>query len=357
MTDRTQPLLAVEIGGLGASAEAWRWAPHPRAAFSAATLRQRLDWAVAAGADAVLIAEDARLDEPAGPLGALDPVLLASLALASPSAPVVIPEIDLAGREPFHVAKRLATLDHIGQGRTGWQVTAASPQDGNAADALDVIEVVRRLWDSWEDGAEIRDHETHRFLDRTRLHRVDFTGQNFSIAGPLTVSRPPQGQLPLVLVVRSIEQLKFEAQPAVVRIQSSTAADAISIADEVRRISDENGTPTPEIWVDTVVALDEAGTSRDSLLATVSSGIRPAIPVAGPLAKLADLLRDLTALIGANGIVLRPATADVDLRLLGEASTNTAPTPNVREADLSFSSHSTFTELLGLHRQPSRYGS
>ncbi len=58
-----------------------------------------------------------------------------------------------------------------------------------------MIDVTRRLWDSWEDDAVIRDTATGRFLDADKVHHVNFTGEHFSIAGPLITPRPPQGQL------------------------------------------------------------------------------------------------------------------------------------------------------------------
>jgi alkanesulfonate monooxygenase SsuD/methylene tetrahydromethanopterin reductase-like flavin-dependent oxidoreductase (luciferase family) len=56
------------------------------------------------------------------------------------------------------------------------------------------VEVARRLWDSWEDDAVIRDVATGRFVDRDKLHYIDFVGRYFSVKGPSITPRPPQGQ-------------------------------------------------------------------------------------------------------------------------------------------------------------------
>ena len=61
-------------------------------------------------------------------------------------------------------------------------------------EAADVVEVVRRLWDSWEDDAVIRDVATGRYVDRDKLHYVDFVGKYLSVKGPSITPRPPQGQ-------------------------------------------------------------------------------------------------------------------------------------------------------------------
>ena len=61
-------------------------------------------------------------------------------------------------------------------------------------EAADYVEVLRRLWDSWEDDAEIRDVATGRFIDRDKLHYIDFEGRWFAVKGPSITPRPPQGQ-------------------------------------------------------------------------------------------------------------------------------------------------------------------
>ena len=119
--------------------------------------------------------------------------------------------------EPFHVSKAIATLDYVSTGRAGVRVRISHrpeeaalfgrrtmPEgllDADAAgladlfdEAADYVEVLRRLWDSWEDDAEIRDAATGRFIDRDKLHYIDFEGAHFSVKGPSITPRPPQGQ-------------------------------------------------------------------------------------------------------------------------------------------------------------------
>ena len=119
----------------------------------------------------------------------------------------LIPVATVTHTEPFHVSKAIATLDFISHGRAGWQVRVSGTQheaelfgrrDVSGADlfdeASDAVEVVRRLWDSWEDDAVIRDVATGRFVDRDKLHYIDFAGKYFSVKGPSITPRPPQGQ-------------------------------------------------------------------------------------------------------------------------------------------------------------------
>jgi alkanesulfonate monooxygenase SsuD/methylene tetrahydromethanopterin reductase-like flavin-dependent oxidoreductase (luciferase family) len=116
--------------------------------------------------------------------------------------------------EPFHVSTAIATLDYVTEGRAGLfaqslkgdHAAAARraagalngyPSDDRNAlerDFDEAVDVIRRLWDSWEDDAVIRDRESQRFVDGAKLRYVDFKGANFSVLGPSITPRPPQGQ-------------------------------------------------------------------------------------------------------------------------------------------------------------------
>ena len=157
--------------------------------------------------------------------GRLDAVLIAARVAPTTSAIGIVPVATTTHTEPFHVSKAIATLDYVSHGRAGLQArvsatglearqfgrrviadpTSTDVEVRREADsvtdlfdeAADFVEVVRRLWDSWEDDAEIRDVATGRFVDRDKLHYIDFEGRWFSVKGPSITPRPPQGQ-PLV---------------------------------------------------------------------------------------------------------------------------------------------------------------
>ncbi|WPP01953.1 LLM class flavin-dependent oxidoreductase [Pseudomonas sp. HR96] len=109
--------------------------------------------------------------------------------------------------EPFHVARRFASLDHLSNGRAGWNiVTTANPDaalnfgleqhldhDQRYARAREFYDVVTGLWDSWADDAFIRDVDSGVFFDPARLHTLDHKGPHLSVRGPLHIARPPQG--------------------------------------------------------------------------------------------------------------------------------------------------------------------
>ena len=87
---------------------------------------------------------------------------------------------------------------------------AAPDGDALFGEAADAVEVVRRLWDSWEDDAVIRDVATGRYIDRDKLHYIDFDGKYFSVKGPSITPRPPQGQ-PVVTALAHAERYEFAA--------------------------------------------------------------------------------------------------------------------------------------------------
>jgi FMN-dependent oxidoreductase (nitrilotriacetate monooxygenase family) len=109
--------------------------------------------------------------------------------------------------EPFHVARRFASLDHLSGGRAGWNiVTTANPENAKNfgyeehpdhaeryARAREFYDVVTGLWDSFADDAFIRDAESGIFFDPDRLHTLNHKGRHFSVSGPLNIARPVQG--------------------------------------------------------------------------------------------------------------------------------------------------------------------
>ena len=109
--------------------------------------------------------------------------------------------------DPYHVARKFASLDHLSGGRAGWNlVTSVNPYEAlnfgltahpehaaRYARAREFYTVVTGLWDSWADDAFVRDVEQGIFFDPDRLHVLNHAGPEFSVRGPLNVARPPQG--------------------------------------------------------------------------------------------------------------------------------------------------------------------
>lgn len=127
--------------------------------------------------------------------------------------------------EPYNVARKFASLDHISHGRAGWNiVTSSSPIEAHNYGldthyphaeryrrATEFVDVVRKLWDSCEDGALVIDKDSGAFFDKSRVHTIDHEGEYFKVRGPLSIPRCPQGQPVLVQAGSSEDGMKLAA--------------------------------------------------------------------------------------------------------------------------------------------------
>ncbi|WP_328471241.1 NtaA/DmoA family FMN-dependent monooxygenase [Streptomyces sp. NBC_00448] len=145
---------------------------------------------------------------PAHYLNRLEPLTLLSAVATHTKHVGLVGTASSTYNSPFNLARRFASLDHISGGRAGWNVvtsfdTGASKNFGleehldyatRYGRALEFVQVARGLWDSYEDDAFPADVERDVFLDPAKLHALDHVGEHLSVAGPLNLSRSPQGQ-------------------------------------------------------------------------------------------------------------------------------------------------------------------
>jgi FMN-dependent oxidoreductase (nitrilotriacetate monooxygenase family) len=163
-----------------------------------------------------------------GALGSLrlDPVVVLSLMAAATKHLGLASTRSTSHYEPFEVARSFATLDHLSAGRAAWNVVT-SFQDAEARNfskkeqvprhqrydrADEFLEVVCKLWDSWDDDALVLDRETPLFADPSKVHYVDHSGEWFQVRGPLNVARPPQGYPVIIQAGASERGRDFAAQ-------------------------------------------------------------------------------------------------------------------------------------------------
>jgi alkanesulfonate monooxygenase SsuD/methylene tetrahydromethanopterin reductase-like flavin-dependent oxidoreductase (luciferase family) len=179
------------------------------------------------------LADAAGLDLVTVEAGPLDPLLAAARLAAQTQRVGILAAAPTTATEPFHVSTAIATIDVISRGRGGWlaevlprdqaagRVTWDVPADVHG-DAAEHVEVVRRLWDSWEAGAEIRDTATDRFVDRDRIHHINYTGEHLAVRGPSITPRPPQGQ-PVIAVRDTDPRLRGLADVVLTRALEAPA--------------------------------------------------------------------------------------------------------------------------------------
>jgi alkanesulfonate monooxygenase SsuD/methylene tetrahydromethanopterin reductase-like flavin-dependent oxidoreductase (luciferase family) len=301
--------------------------------------------------------------------GRLDAVMVAARIAPRTQRIGLIPSVTVTHTEPFHISKAIATLDFISSGRAGVRVqVSARPHeaahfgrrdmtgaiDDLFAEAADYVEVVRRLWDSWEDDAEIRDVATGRFVDRDKLHYIDFEGQWFRVKGPSITPRPPQGQPPVVALAHSTVPYRFAAEHADLALVTPVdAADFRRILDEVARFRGPNDI---RVLGDVVVFLGdsraEAEDRKDRLDDLFGHHYRSdALVFVGTPDELADLVEEWSG-AGIDGFRLRPAGIPHDLELIG-----TRLVPLLRRRSLFPDSprSGTLRDRLGWSRPANRY--
>jgi alkanesulfonate monooxygenase SsuD/methylene tetrahydromethanopterin reductase-like flavin-dependent oxidoreductase (luciferase family) len=344
--------LGIELDGEGTHPAAWRRANHPPSeSLTGRTLTQKVRAAENAGFTLATF-EDSILP-PGGDVRArVDAVNRASFVAATTSTIGLVPVVETTYAEPFHTSSQLATLDYTSRGRGGW--IAARVADPAAASAWgrpalaeqadldreqrDSITVVRGLWDSWEDDAVIRDYARGRFLDRDRLHYVDFEGESFTVKGPAIVPRPPQGQL--VVLGAEVDRDQVD----VVLVTEPDHDAAVNAASRSRGLT----------FVEIGVTLDTAHTSAAERLAALDehdpTPENSRLEYLGPATGFVELLTELAA--HTDGVRLFPTVIDEDLPVLARYVLPALFTSGVAHRPVPGSS---LRGNLGLTRPANRY--
>ena len=129
--------------------------------------------------------------------------------------------------EPFNLARQFASLDHLSRGRAAWNAVTTSvdkaaanfgrshgSHDDRYVMAEEFVDVVRGLWDCWDDGAIIRNHATGRYIDAAKVKPLNHQGRFFTVKGPLPTSRTPQGQPIIIQAGASEPGLELAARTA-----------------------------------------------------------------------------------------------------------------------------------------------
>lgn len=189
-----------------------------------------------------------------------DPMtLLPALAVATEHIGLVA-TASATYNEPYHIARNFASLDHIGNGRAGWNVVTGASAQGGAqfqprrthmehderyARAKEFYDVATGLWDSWEDDAFIRDVEAGIYFNPAKLHELNHKGRYFSVRRPLNVALPVQGWPVYVQAGQSEAGRQLAAETAEVVFSGLSRKDAAQqfYIDIKRRMSAFNRDP------------------------------------------------------------------------------------------------------------------
>ncbi|AOZ88314.1 nitrilotriacetate monooxygenase [Bacillus xiamenensis] len=223
--------LGVFIAGTGHHVASWR---HPKAVPDAAMnldyFKQLAKKAEEGKLDLLFLADSLSINHTSHPnvLTRFEPLTLLSSIAESTSTIGLAATASTTYSEPFHIARQFASLDHLSSGRAAWNVVTSSIEETaknfsgeehlahhkRYERAEEFVDVVKGLWDSWEEGALVRNQETGEFFDPSKLHELHHKGEFFSVRGPLNVSRTPQGQPVIIQAGSSEDGQKLAAKTA-----------------------------------------------------------------------------------------------------------------------------------------------
>jgi FMN-dependent oxidoreductase (nitrilotriacetate monooxygenase family) len=211
----------VMLQGAGTNMNSWK---HPSVPENASVnfdfYIERARKAEAAGIDFAFIADGLYITEKSVPhfLNRFEPMTLLAALATMTSKIGLVGTMSTSYSDPFTVARQFASIDMISGGRAGWNAVT-SPLEGSGRNysrphpdhslryeiAEEYLEVIKGLWDSWEDDAFVRDRKSGRFFDPARMHRLNHKGRFFSVEGPLNIARSAQGQ-PVVFLAGSSDE-------------------------------------------------------------------------------------------------------------------------------------------------------
>ncbi|AOH53304.1 monooxygenase [Peribacillus muralis] len=226
MSERGKLKLGALIHGVGGSISGWR---HPDiqadASVSIEFYTEQARKAEEGKFDLLFIADGLYINEKSIPhfLNRFEPLTLLSALAAVTTRIGLVGTVSTSYSEPFTVARQFASLDHISHGRGGWNLVT-TPLENTALNynktieehpdhakryriASEYIQVTKGLWDSWEDDAFIRDKESGKFFEPSKMHQLNHKGEFFSVQGPLNIARSKQGR-PVIFQAGSSEDGK-----------------------------------------------------------------------------------------------------------------------------------------------------
>ena len=218
--------------------------------------RGLFDFLFLADSSAIMYGQDREAMSRIALVSHLEPVTLLSALAALTRNVGLVASATTTYNEPFHLARKFASLDHLSKGRAGWNIITSANQAeaGNFsrdehvahaqryARAHEAVEIVEGLWDSWDDDAFVRDADSGIFFDPQGLHVLDHKGPHLSVRGPLHIARPVQGWPVIVQAGASEPGRQLAAETAeVVFAASATLEDGQRFYADVKGRMDAQG--------------------------------------------------------------------------------------------------------------------
>ena len=227
---RREMHLGVFVLGTGNHSAGWRYEGAATSNNDLAVIQEIARQAERGKFDLVFISDGLYMDPGDHPsfLCRFEPTTLISVLSASTRHLGLGATVSTTYGEPYHVARTFASIDHISNGRAAWNVVTSSrdkaalsfsrdehlEHDLRYEVAQEFVDVVRGLWDCWEDGAIVAEKATGTYLDETKVRRLNHRGRFFQVEGPVNMSRSPQGHPVIIQAGGSEAGLELAARTA-----------------------------------------------------------------------------------------------------------------------------------------------
>ena len=354
---KRQIKLGAMIHGVGHGWGEWR---HPDALADASVnfgfYKQQAQLAEAGKFDFAFIADSLHIHARSSPhyLNRFEPLTILSALAAVTEHIGLVATVTVSYTEPFQVARQFASLDLLSGGRAGWNVVTSwlsgtadnfgkaehPPHAVRYRIAREHVEVVKGLWDSWEDDAFTRNKQTGEYFAPDKLHTLGHQGEFFKVKGPLNIQRSPQGQPLIFQAGVSDDGRNFAAQNAdAIFVSPESFSDARSYYQDLKQRAARHGRDPEQLFIlpgiRPIVGRDEAEVERRYQQAVELVSIEDAIVALGrPFNDYDFSQHDLDApfpYLGSLGDNSHKGTAD-QLKLLAREEQLT-----LRELALRFS--------------------
>ncbi len=196
--------------------------------------------------------------------GQLEPLTLLTAVAAATERIGLIATASTTYNDPYTLARRFATVDHVSGGRAGWNIVTSATQEEAANFSLaerplqatryeradEFVQVAQKLWDSWSDDVYLGDKEQGRWGDPAGLRPIRHEGTHFQVEGALNVPRSPQGYPLLVQAGASAQGKAFAAKYAeAIFVAHQTLAEAQAFYTEIKRLAAEAGRDPEQVLV------------------------------------------------------------------------------------------------------------
>jgi FMN-dependent oxidoreductase (nitrilotriacetate monooxygenase family) len=253
--------LGVFVLGTGNHSAGWRWEGAATSNNDLAVIQEIARQAERGKFDLVFVSDGLAMDPGDHPsfLCRFEPTtLISALSLSTTHIGLGATASTTYG-EPYHVARTFASIDHISKGRAAWNVVtsyaAGAPlnfsreknmeHDLRYERAEEFVDVVKGLWDCWEDGAIVADKATGMYLDRTKVRPLDHRGRFFQVKGPINMARCPQGHPVIIQAGGSEAGLELAARTAdvVFSVVQELSSAKIAYRDLKTRVARHGRTP------------------------------------------------------------------------------------------------------------------